>query len=170
MLIAIAVIAMVASAVGIQGYRAWQEQRFLASVDQVVDRIDVAQQLSLVHHMDASVGFDFEDGVWVTWLHSDSELPQALKIAYPPKIALPQVASIEVDPMPIGQDSQLSFIALEHQPPTAVITVTGVNGDIRYIFLKGSYAKTRARAIAPEFGVDELEEAQALLPREVYEG
>lgn len=169
-LIAMALIALVASVVGINAHRAWKEQRFFASVEAVADRVDLAQQLMTVHQIDVRLGFRDRDGGWKCWVHADGELPRSLKTVFPPSVDLPEVKSIELRSTQNNVE-ELRFLALAQSGPRAIIVLNSYNGQTRYIALDDTRRRVRSSSREPALEDPKrlIEESQLLYPGELYE-
>ncbi len=174
-LIAIAVLGLVASVVGINLRKALKQERFHASVDEVVDRLNIAQQLMLVHHQDLQVTFDKAPrSLWECTLRSDCKFPPALEQFLLPRGVLEEVDAIAVfDGKGFETEASLHFTPLARHPPKAYLRISSAGLDqTRYIALPGYVTVIKSQKTMPEFAEegDLTRESEALFPwRELYE-
>lgn len=177
-LIVMALLALVGGAIAINTLRALREDRFHASVQRLVDRLQLSQDLMLISGIDQA-GLDVfldvkrREGQYhckMSFKGDFSERSLRIFVQEFPLYEVGQVVWRQADGVE-ESDPQLVFRTLNREVPSGVIELTSASRDDvkRYILLKGYPAKissTRKRVEPIEIG--ELErESDELYPKEI---
>lgn len=184
LMIAIAIIVMMTTVVGINLRSAAATQRFHDSVQRIVSKLRYAQDLMIIANADAQVIFERRDGITYCQLRLIGEVSELLRRAAGGMEALPEIAWLDFEGGSTWEGANLEsegrvvieFMALGRRITRGRMGLANIfssqGGLRRYIALPGYPTHIEASAELPELErIDDEREQQSaeLFPYALYE-